>query len=46
MRFNDALAERQPDSCAGVLIPVQSLEESEDALEVLRLDSDAIVANC
>src|SRR5688572_10729748 len=39
------LADRQPDAGSRVLaLVVQPLEHHEDALEVLRLDADAVVA--
>ena len=44
--LDDLLADRQADAGARVLVPaVQALEDDEDALEVLRVDADAVVAH-
>jgi hypothetical protein len=44
--FDDLLAHRQPDASAGVLrLGVQPLEDDEDAVQVLGLDANAIVAH-
>src|SRR6185295_4331385 len=42
--LHDLLADRQPDAVALILAPgVEALKDPEDALEVLRLDPDAVV---
>src|SRR5688500_353678 len=44
--FHDLPADGQSDTCTGEFFPpVESLEHSEDLLEVLRFDSQAIVLN-
>src|SRR5439155_19686721 len=42
--LHDLLADRQPDTCPGILCAaVQTLEDHEDALGVLGLDANAVV---
>jgi hypothetical protein len=44
MARHDLLGDSQPDAGAAVLLPaVESLEDDEDPLEVVRLDPDAVV---
>src|ERR1041385_5407624 len=44
VELDDALADGQADAGAGVLVAaVQALEDLEDAVEVARLDADAVV---
>src|SRR5215475_11531881 len=44
--FDDFLAQRQPDASPGIFLArMQTLEDPENALEILRLDADAIVAH-
>jgi hypothetical protein len=46
MTFDDTLADRQTDACAGILLmPVQALEYLKDSLLELRCDADAIIPN-
>src|ERR1044071_2564595 len=46
MALDDLLADREADAGAGVFPHrVQPLEDHEDALEVLRLDADAVVGD-
>ena len=46
MALHDALADRQADARAGIFLAVvQALEDDEDALEILGLDADAVVAD-
>src|SRR6185436_12325424 len=44
--LDDLPADRQPDPGAGKLVaPVQALEHSEDLLEILRIDTQAVVVD-
>ena len=46
MVFHDPLADAQPDAGSRVLLPgMQALEDRENALVVLRLDPDPVVAD-
>ena len=44
--LDDPAADGQPDPGAGIFVArVEALEDGEDAMEILRLDADAVVAN-
>jgi hypothetical protein len=46
MLFDDAPADCQPEACPLVFVaPMQALKDLENALAVLGLDADAVVAN-
>src|SRR5258708_22950002 len=46
MAFHDFLADRQPNSCPGIMFArVQPLKDPENTLEVLRVDTEAIIAD-
>ena len=44
--LHDLLADGQADACAGILFSgVQALEDDKDALGILGIDADAVVAD-
>ncbi len=44
--FHDAFADGQPDTRAGIILAlVQTLEDDEDALEILRVDTNTVIAD-
>ena len=44
--FDNLFADGQPDACAGILIAsVQPLEDDKNSLEILRVDSNPVIAH-
>src|SRR5581483_6063222 len=43
--LDNALADREPQSGAGILVPMETLKQAEDAVGILLLEANAVVAD-